>query len=77
MRMVPIHPVGREGADLDAFHTAMRILQPYAGAGRPLRQAGAILGGSLPSHKARLKLMLLLGAGADLRTVRESFESQP
>jgi 1-acyl-sn-glycerol-3-phosphate acyltransferase len=27
MRMVPIHPVGREGADLDAFHTAMRILE--------------------------------------------------
>ncbi|HYL40478.1 MAG TPA: (d)CMP kinase, partial [Candidatus Binatus sp.] len=26
MRMVPIHPVSREGADLDAFHTAVRIL---------------------------------------------------
>jgi cytidylate kinase len=27
MRMVPIHPVSREGADLDAFHTAVRILE--------------------------------------------------
>jgi L-asparaginase/Glu-tRNA(Gln) amidotransferase subunit D len=28
----------------------------------------------LPSHKARLKLMLLLGAGANLLTIRRSFE---
>ena len=27
MRMVPIHPVDREAADLDAFRTAMRILE--------------------------------------------------
>jgi cytidylate kinase len=27
LRMVPIHPVDREAADLDAFRTAMRILQ--------------------------------------------------
>jgi 1-acyl-sn-glycerol-3-phosphate acyltransferase len=27
MRMVPIHPVDREAADLDAFRTALRILE--------------------------------------------------
>ena len=47
----------------------------YAGAGRPLRRAGAILGGLLPSHKARIKLMLLLGAGRTLDETRASFES--
>jgi L-asparaginase len=58
---------------------AGRVLDSYAyaGAARPLRQVGAILGGSLPSHKARLKLMVLLGAGAELQTIRESFEGQP
>ena len=54
-----------------------RVLDTYAyeGAGRQLRQMGVILGGMLPSHKARIKLMLLLGAKADLGAIRESFES--
>jgi L-asparaginase/Glu-tRNA(Gln) amidotransferase subunit D len=36
---------------------------------------GAILGGMLPGHKARLKLMLMLGAGWSVERIRESFES--
>jgi len=53
-----------------------RILDTYAypGAGKPLKQLGAILGGMLPSHKARIKLMLLLGNGAAIETIRSSFE---
>jgi L-asparaginase len=46
----------------------------YAGGGRHLREMGVILGGFLPSHKARLKLMLLLGAGRELPQIRRSFE---
>ena len=46
----------------------------YAGAARKLRETGAILGGAMASHKARIKLMLLLGAGAGLDGVRASFE---
>ncbi|MBM3877643.1 MAG: asparaginase [Verrucomicrobia bacterium] len=45
----------------------------YEGAARKLREAGAILGGSVPSHKARIKLMLLLGAGGGLERIRVSF----
>ena len=54
-----------------------RVFDTYAypGAGRPLRRAGAILGGLLPSHKARIKLMLLLGAGRTLDEIRTSFEA--
>jgi L-asparaginase len=53
-----------------------RVLDTYAyeGAGRQLRKMGAILGGMLPSHKARIKLMLELGAGYDVERIRESFE---
>ncbi|MBO0861795.1 MAG: asparaginase [Chloracidobacterium sp.] len=53
-----------------------RALDTYAydGAGRQLRKMGAILGGMLPSHKARIKLMLELGAGYGVERVRESFE---
>lgn len=42
-----------------------RVLDTYAyeGGGKQLTEAGAILGGLLPSHKARVKLMLALGAG--------------
>jgi L-asparaginase len=42
-----------------------RVLDTYAypGAGRQLKQLGVILGGMVPSHKVRIKLMLLLGAG--------------
>ena len=54
-----------------------RVLDTYAyeGAGKQLRRMGAILGGLLPSHKARIKLMLLLGAGCSSEQIRTSFES--
>ncbi|MGE0103094.1 MAG: asparaginase [Blastocatellales bacterium] len=53
-----------------------RVLDTYAyeGAGRQLKKMGAILGGMLPSHKARIKLMLLLGAGRNVDEIRDSFE---
>ncbi|HEU0178945.1 MAG TPA: asparaginase [Blastocatellia bacterium] len=53
-----------------------RVLDTYAyeGAGRQLRKMGAILGGMLPSHKARIKLMLELGAGYSVERIRKSFE---
>src|SRR5215510_13768943 len=53
-----------------------RALDTYAyeGAGRQLRKMGAILGGMLPSHKARIKLMLELGAGWNIEQIRSSFE---
>ena len=53
-----------------------RVLDTYAyeGAGRQLRRMGVILGGMLPSHKARIKLMLLLGAGLSVEQIRASFE---
>ena len=52
-----------------------RVLDSYAydGAGKQLTRWGAILGGLLPSHKARIKLMLLLGAGSTLDEIRRSF----
>lgn len=53
-----------------------RVLDTYAyeGAGRQLRRMGVILGGMLPSHKARIKLMLFLGATSTLEMIRASFE---
>ncbi len=53
-----------------------RVLDTYAyeGAGKQLKRMGAILGGMLPSHKARIKLMLALGAGWDIERIRGSFE---
>lgn len=53
-----------------------RVLDTYAyeGAGRQLRKMGAIPGGMLPGHKARMKLMLALGAGWSVEQIRESFE---
>jgi L-asparaginase len=53
-----------------------RVLDTYAyqGAGKGLRQLGVILGGMLPSHKARIKLMAALGAGWSIARIRESFE---
>jgi L-asparaginase len=53
-----------------------RVLDTYAyeGAGRQLRKMGAILGGMLPCHKARIKLMLALGAGWNIEQIRSSFE---
>jgi L-asparaginase len=54
-----------------------RVLDTYAyeGAGKQLTELGAILGGLLPSHKARLKLMVMLGAGLSMERIRASFES--
>ena len=46
----------------------------YPGAARTLKERGAILAGSLPSHKARMKLMVLLGAGKNLTDIRQAFE---
>jgi L-asparaginase len=53
-----------------------RVLDTYAyeGAGKQLKRMGAILGGMLSSHKARIKLMLMLGAGWEIEQIRESFE---
>ncbi|MEP7342991.1 MAG: asparaginase [Acidobacteriota bacterium] len=53
-----------------------RVLDTYAyeGAGKQLRRMGVILGGMLPSHKARIKLMLALGAGWAPERIRLSFE---
>lgn len=48
----------------------------YPGAAKTLRERGAILVGSLPSHKARIKLMVLLGAGKSLAEIREAFADQ-
>jgi L-asparaginase len=54
-----------------------RVLDTYAyeGAGKQLKKMGAILGGMLSSHKARIKLMLMLGAGWSIEQIRQSFES--
>lgn len=55
-----------------------RVLDTYAyeGAGRGLKKIGAILGGMLPSHKARIKLMAALGAGWNVERIRASFEGR-
>ena len=45
----------------------------YAGAAKQLKRRGAILGGFLPSHKARIKLMLLLGAERTVDQIHSSF----
>lgn len=46
----------------------------YEGGGRTLRDAGAIFAGDLPAPKARVKLMVLLGAGYAPEAIREAFE---
>jgi len=46
----------------------------YEGGGVTLQDAGAIFSGDLPAPKARIKLMVLLGAAAPVATIRESFE---
>jgi len=53
-----------------------RVLDTYAfeGAGRQLTKMGVILGGMLPSHKARIMLMLSLGAGESVEKIRARFE---
>jgi L-asparaginase len=54
-----------------------RVLDTYTyeGGGRQLKRMGAILGSLLPSHKARIKLMVMLGAGLSVDQVRVSFEA--
>jgi L-asparaginase len=47
----------------------------YPGGGVTLRDAGAIFSGDLPAPKARIKLMVLLGAGSTAEAIRASFES--
>ncbi len=53
-----------------------RVLDTYAyeGAGKQLKRMGVILGGMVPSHKARIKLMAALGAGWSVEQIRKSFE---
>ena len=46
----------------------------YEGGGVTLRDAGAVFSGDLSAPKARIKLMVLLGAGATPSAIRESFE---
>jgi L-asparaginase len=46
----------------------------YEGGGVTLKDAGAIFAGDLPAPKARIKLMVLLGAGYGTDAIRESFE---
>jgi len=47
----------------------------YPGGGVTLKDAGAIFAGRLPGPKARIKLMVLLGAGAPPAMIRASFEN--
>lgn len=53
-----------------------RVLDEYAyeGGGRQLRRMGVILGGHLPGHKARIKLMVLLGMGMKTPAIKQAFE---
>jgi L-asparaginase len=46
----------------------------YPGGGVTLANAGAIFSGDLPAPKARIKLMVLLGAGSSAEAIRASFE---
>jgi L-asparaginase len=46
----------------------------YEGGGVTLKDAGAIFAGDLPAPKARIKLMVLLGAGYGTDAIRDSFE---
>lgn len=65
---VPVVVVSRcpEGRVLDCYG--------YDGAGRQLREAGAIFGGYLSGPKARIKLMVALGATQDVGKIRALFE---
>ncbi|MDK2868122.1 MAG: L-asparaginase [Clostridiales bacterium] len=53
-----------------------RVLDSYGyeGGGKHLRNMGAIFGGNLNGQKARIKLMLALGATSDLETIKHTFE---
>ena len=43
----------------------------YEGGGKSLQEIGAILGGDLKSHKARIKLMVLFGRYNDPELVKK------
>lgn len=47
----------------------------YEGGGFTLHAAGAVFAGDLSPSKARIKLMVLLGAGKPLEEIRASFEA--
>lgn len=53
-----------------------RVLDTYGyeGGGKHLKELGLIFGKNLPGQKARIQLMLLLGAGKNLDQIRENFE---
>lgn len=53
-----------------------RVLDSYGyeGGGKHLKGLGSILGRNLPGQKARIQLMLLLGANKTIDEIRHSFE---
>lgn len=53
-----------------------RVLDTYGypGAGKTLRDIGAIFGSNLPGQKSRIKLMLALSVTKDMEKIREMFE---
>ncbi|MBS4540154.1 asparaginase [Clostridium sp. D2Q-11] len=53
-----------------------RVLDTYGylGAGKMLRNSGAIFGFNLPGQKARMKLMLALSVTSDMDIIRDLFE---
>jgi L-asparaginase len=55
-------------------HGPVLDIYAYEGGGQQLKNLGVILGGMTTNHKARIKLMLLLGAGASPEEVKRSFE---
>jgi L-asparaginase len=46
----------------------------YQGGGQMLRELGVVLGPELPGQKARIRLMVALGASSDVATIRRLFE---
>jgi L-asparaginase len=50
-------------------------LYGYEGGGQMLRDLGVIFGQDLPGPKARIKLMVALGATSEVAQIREMFES--
>lgn len=46
----------------------------YAGAGKSLRNLGAIFADNLPGQKARIKLMLALSITKDMKKIKDMFE---
>ena len=48
----------------------------YLGGGKNLKELGVIFGESMPSQKARIKLLTLLGFNKDYRYIKHSFEKE-